>query len=150
MVRIHLGPPLFLFPRGLSSVGRATALHAVGQRFEPASLHFLSHSFSDRLSGLPPPTRGAQSALFPGLAPKFRARPCHGRRLLFDNCILVNENTSKDKSTVLMFFPRSFQRRRGWSFIRQSKCGIFREARPLPSSRGRTASNNTMHDHEHL
>ncbi len=56
MVRIHLGPPLpFIRPVrftlcvsfgrvdwvcwGLSSVGRATALHAVGQRFDPASLH---------------------------------------------------------------------------------------------------------------
>ena len=48
MVRVHLGP-LFLSDirntnnqtllRGLSSAGRAPALHAGGQRFDPARLH---------------------------------------------------------------------------------------------------------------
>ncbi len=43
MVRIHPGPPEYdvkrLFCWGISSVGRAPALQAGGQRFDPAILH---------------------------------------------------------------------------------------------------------------
>ena len=37
MVQVHLGPPFFL--GGISSAGRAPALQAGGQRFDPAILH---------------------------------------------------------------------------------------------------------------
>ena len=36
MVQVHLGPP---FIWGISSAGRAPALQAGGQRFDPAMLH---------------------------------------------------------------------------------------------------------------
>ena len=36
-----LGPPLNKIVMGLSSAGRAPALHAGGQRFDPASLHHI-------------------------------------------------------------------------------------------------------------
>ena len=43
MVRVHLGPPLIKkiinITRGLSSAGRAPALHAGGQEFDPPRLH---------------------------------------------------------------------------------------------------------------
>ena len=53
MVRIHLGPFPFLIVqfRGISSAGRAAALQAVGQRFDPAILH--SCSDLDRRAGGP-------------------------------------------------------------------------------------------------
>ena len=38
MVRFHSGPPKNII-WGLSSAGRAPALHAGGQRFDPARLH---------------------------------------------------------------------------------------------------------------
>jgi hypothetical protein len=46
MVRVHLGPPYIL--RGLSSAGRAPALHAGGQRFDPARLHQKSSLKTER------------------------------------------------------------------------------------------------------
>ena len=39
MVQVHPGPP-----RGISSAGRAPALHAGGQRFDPAILHQVTFS----------------------------------------------------------------------------------------------------------
>ena len=50
MVRVHSGPPLIaldghhLLGRGISSAGRAPALHAGGQRFDPAILHHFKSS----------------------------------------------------------------------------------------------------------
>ena len=39
MVRVHFGPPLQKRIWGFSSAGRAPALQAGGQRFDPANLH---------------------------------------------------------------------------------------------------------------
>ena len=39
MVRVHFGPPLLKYIWGFSSAGRAPALQAGGQRFDPANLH---------------------------------------------------------------------------------------------------------------
>jgi hypothetical protein len=39
MVRVHSNPPYVSLIWGISSAGRAPALHAGGQRFDPAILH---------------------------------------------------------------------------------------------------------------
>ena len=39
MVRVHPDPPDSPVPRGISSAGRAPALQAGGQRFDPVILH---------------------------------------------------------------------------------------------------------------
>ena len=53
--RVHFGPPLTHYTkdkRGFSSAGRAPALQAGGQRFDPANLHQDSKEFK-RLTEVP-------------------------------------------------------------------------------------------------
>ena len=57
MVRVHFGPPLSKELKmkiwGFSSAGRAPALQAGGQRFDPANLHHFKEVEDKRLTEVP-------------------------------------------------------------------------------------------------